>query len=107
MSLKSIIEKAAPHLIIGVLAVGISTGIVLGLSSITKRDIRLRDEKTEPGYVIPSKLKVPIFRDLDGNGKDEVLLKYKGKSYLLMEDKQGNPVIRQYTITPSQVNVER
>lgn len=59
------------------------------------------DKKVEPGYVQPSKLKINC-NDLNGNDMYETLLKYNGKQYLLQEDKEGNPIIKDYNIVPKE-----
>jgi hypothetical protein len=56
-------------------------------------------EKVQAGYAIPKNLEIKL-KDLDGNGMDEVLLNYKGKSYLLREV-NNKPVISEYEISIS------
>src|SRR3989338_5751784 len=58
------------------------------------------DRKIEVGFVIPSKLEIKL-QDLNGNGKNETLMAYDGKTYLLKLDEQGNPKIQAYKIAPA------
>ena len=51
----------------------------------------------QAGYVKPSALEIKM-RDLDENGKKETILVYDKIPYLLMEDKNGVPVIRKYEL---------
>jgi hypothetical protein len=48
------------------------------------------------GYVDPGKLEVMV-QDLDNNGTNRTLVKYDGKTYLLMVE-NGRPVAKQYQI---------
>ncbi len=56
-----------------------------------------RDIKIETGFVEPSKLEIKL-RDIDKNGRNETLIEYDGKSYLLKLDEQGNPKVQAYEI---------
>lgn len=55
--------------------------------------------EVQQGYIAPAKLEIKT-RDLDSNGEKEVLLEYKGISYLL-RDEQGRPKIYSYKIKPA------
>ncbi len=63
------------------------------------------DKKIEQGYVRPSQLEI-VLNDVDGNGTNETLLKYGGKSYLLKLDEQGRPSVQAYKIQPVQIETE-
>jgi len=102
MNLKKIVKE---KVITGIIILTTAVVIVGGIEYFSKRSIKLRDERTESGYVIPSKLKVPLFKDLNENRKNEVLMEYKGKFYLLIEDEQGNPVIKQYATEPNEMKI--
>jgi len=80
----------------------LSAAIPYGIIYLGERANEIRDKSISHGYVIPSKLEAPIVENLDKKDGNEVLLKYKGKSFLLMEDKFGNPVIKNYTIIPAE-----
>ncbi len=58
--------------------------------------------QVQEGYVIPNKLEIQV-KDLDGNGQDETMMKYDGKSYLLKVNEQGSPIIKSYKINPTEV----
>ncbi len=60
------------------------------------------EKRVEEGYAKPSKIEIKL-EDLDKDGQNETLLDYNGKSYLLMLDKNGTPVIQSYEVTPQQV----
>jgi len=49
-----------------------------------------QSEQVEEGYVIPSKLEIKV-KDVNQNGKDEVLMVYDGSRYLLKVDENGRP----------------
>jgi hypothetical protein len=83
----------------GIVAVG-AAGVLgfLGYLAVNTNDIHLRtDKKIEPGYINPERLKIELL-DQNRNREQEVILKYGSKSYALMEDKEGNPVIREYEL---------
>jgi hypothetical protein len=62
---------------------------------------------TTPGYCDADSVKIEQI-DLDhvrgpnGHRTDETLLIYKGNKFLLMEQEDGKPVVREYEITPEQ-----
>jgi len=58
--------------------------------------------EVQEGYVKPSELEIQV-SDLDNNGKKELMMKYKGKSYLLIQDNEGNPKISLYDIKPEEM----
>ncbi len=58
--------------------------------------------EVQQGYVVPSKLEIEL-QDLDGNGKKEVLMNYKGTRYLLTLDELGRPRVQAYEIKPVEV----
>ncbi|MBI2128937.1 hypothetical protein HYU07_01730 [Candidatus Woesearchaeota archaeon] len=78
------------------LLLGLAVGTFTTLDAVKNTRIPNKD-KVEEGYVIPSKLEI-ITEDLDKNGKDEVIMKYDGRSYLLNLDKQGRPKVETYEI---------
>ncbi|MBW2990238.1 hypothetical protein KY348_00875 [Candidatus Woesearchaeota archaeon] len=64
-------------------------------------------KRIEEGHVEPRKAKI-IQEDLNNNGKLETLLKYDGKSYMLMLNEQGRPVIRNYEleVKPEEITIK-
>ena len=101
MHLRNIIKTVG--LTAGVSAIAALPMGIIYIAEVSKGGI---DKSITPGYVIPSKLEVPLVKDLDKDGNNEVLMNYKGKSYLLMEDKEGNPIIKQYSLSNSQINLK-
>jgi len=100
--LKDIIKKDIVKVGFFAGAAALCVAIPYGIIYLGERANEIRDKRISSGYVIPSKLEAPIVKDLDKKDGNEVLLKYKGKSFLLMEDKFGNPVIKEYTLIPAE-----
>ena len=95
-------------LIIGVATGLLTLGIYHGLTYLTGDqpfNSIPTDRKIEQGYVRPSQLEIEL-KDVDGNGTNETLLKYDGKSYLLKLDEQGRPSVQAYKIQPAQIKTE-
>jgi len=90
MHLRNIIKTVG--LTAGVSAIAALPMGIIYIAEVSKGGI---DKSITPGYVIPSKLEVPLVKDLDKDGNNEVLLKYNGIEWLLMEDEHGNPVIKE------------
>jgi hypothetical protein len=62
---------------------------------------------TTPGYCDPVAVRIKQtdldhVRNAQGRRTDETLLIYKGKKFLLMEQENGQPVVREYDIAPEQ-----
>ncbi len=87
------------YLIGAVLAVG---GFTTGISITTFTDnIIPRAKQVQSGFAVPNKLEI-LLQDLDNNGEKETLLKYDGKTYLLLYD--GNmPKIVPYEVKPAEI----
>lgn len=101
MDYESDARKFLGIILYGLGVVAVSGGIAwLGGTDPLKR--MPRDRKIEEGYAKPSGLEIKL-KDLNGDGKNETLLNYEGKSYLLKVDKDGTPVIQPYEIVPPQV----
>jgi hypothetical protein len=81
---------------------GIIAGTLIGKAITSPANYIPKAEQVQQGYVVPSKLGIEL-QDLDGNGKDEVLMKYDGKSYLLKLDEQGRPEVQAYEVRPAEV----
>ncbi len=75
------------------IAAGISLGGFIGVSEFL--DIIDPHKEVKEGYVIPSKLEIER-QDLDRDGKNEVIMKYEGKNYLLLLDSRGIPKVQPY-----------
>lgn len=58
--------------------------------------------EVQEGHVKPSELEISV-SDLDRNGKKELVVKYKGKSYLLVENDKGNPRFQKYELEPEEI----
>ncbi|MBI4738921.1 hypothetical protein HY772_05165 [Candidatus Woesearchaeota archaeon] len=90
---------------INILYSGILGGLVGFFGSqalLTRSNYIPKTEQVQQGFVIPSKLEVKL-QDLNNDGKDEVLMKYDGKSYLLKLDEQGRPQVQAYEVKPAEV----
>ena len=61
-----------------------------------------RNVNVEKGYAKPSDLEIEL-KDVDGNGANETLIKYKDRSYLLREDKDQRPVVQEYEVRPKEI----
>ena len=61
-----------------------------------------RIDDVQQGYAIPSKLEVKV-KDLDGNGNNETILNYDGKSYLFRVDENNKPYFSEYEIKPTEI----
>ena len=72
------------------------------LSYLPKSNYIPSTEKVQEGYAIPNKLEIKL-EDLDGNGKEETIMRYNGKSYLLKIDDAGNPTVQTYEIRSVEV----
>ncbi|MEK6840401.1 MAG: hypothetical protein AABX79_00410 [Nanoarchaeota archaeon] len=97
MSTKSVIGD----ILAGVIFIGLYLGLTyLGGENPSK--MIPTERKVESGYVRPSKLEIKL-EDINGNGTNETLLKYDGKSYLLKLDEQGIPKIQTYEVIPAKV----
>ncbi|MCX6750277.1 MAG: hypothetical protein NTZ83_02370 [Candidatus Pacearchaeota archaeon] len=87
--------------------VGVFIGCVAGFSYLAyyvthTNIISIRtDKKIESGYISPKRLDIKL-EDKDKNGKKEVILDYGFSSYLFMEDKFGNPVLKEYEVKPAE-----
>jgi hypothetical protein len=84
--------------IVGGLVAGavIGAAAVLGYMCIGSKPRIPSNVSVNAGYVDPGKLEVMV-QDLDNNGTNRTLVKYDGKTYLLMVE-NGRPVARQYQI---------
>ncbi|MBW3011937.1 hypothetical protein KY311_02025 [Candidatus Woesearchaeota archaeon] len=49
------------------------------------------EKHVEPGFVVPSELKIVTKKNNDG--EKEVIMRYNGKNYLLKLDEYGNPTV--------------
>lgn len=87
-------KEVLTGLVCGVLLT--SFGVGLYRSAFYSSSIPKANE-VQQGYVIPSELEIYL-QDFDRNGQREVLMKYKGESYLFKVDKQDKPVIKPYEI---------
>lgn len=81
--------------------IGLSSGVdyLKGINHFRRMPI---DRNVQEGYAKPSKLELSL-NDLNQDGKNETLLKYDGKSYLLTLDDKGIPRIQPYEIKPAEV----
>ena len=91
------------------LAVGVAVGLGNGATLMnlynasSDRVIPSPEEaEVQQGYVNPSDLEIEL-QDLDGDGKNETLMKYDGRSYLLKLDDKGKPQFLSYNIRPAEV----
>lgn len=97
--MNKIIETLWPSLLAGIL--GAVAGYLGAEAFITRRNYIPKIEKVQSGYVVPSKLEIKL-QDLDNNGERETLLKYDGKTYLLLYD--GNqPRVVPYEVKPAEI----
>ena len=87
--------------ILATLATGLNSISVLQILR-TRSNYIPKIEQVQPGYVIPSKLEIKP-RDLNGDGKKEVIMTYGGKPYLLTLDERGRPRIQSYEIEAAEV----
>ena len=82
------------------------SGTLLGIVSFhmfyTRGNYIPKIDEAQSGYAIPGKLEIKV-KDLDENGKDETILKYDGKSYLLRVDENNKPSIAGYDIKPIEI----
>lgn len=69
-------------------------GVPLGLISFFDNS---NQSNVQKGYVVPKEFSL-YTEDLDRDGEDNVVARYDGKSYLFMEDENGNPVMRGYQV---------
>lgn len=51
----------------------------------------------QQGYAVPSELEIKV-KDLDRDGRKEVVMEYGGRSYLLKLDKDGHPIAQTYDV---------
>ncbi len=56
-------------------------------------------EAVQDGFVAPSRLEVSV-QDVDGNGEPETILKINSRPYLLMYNKDRQPRLLAYEVTP-------
>ena len=88
----------------GIALVGILGGytyyMVDGIRNINSIHLRT-NSIMQSGYVSPKKLDIKL-TDIDKNGEKEVVLEYDFRRFLLMEDENGNPVLRKYKIKPEE-----
>ncbi|MFZ5955840.1 MAG: hypothetical protein ACOYT4_05430 [Nanoarchaeota archaeon] len=77
-------------------------GLIINISSVIIRNYIPSDDNIQFGYVKPSYLEIKL-EDLDNNGKNEVLLKYGNRDYLLILDEKGKPKVQDYQIKPSEI----
>ncbi|MBW2990314.1 hypothetical protein KY348_01270 [Candidatus Woesearchaeota archaeon] len=62
-------------------------------------------ENLSPAYVNPVKLEQKLI-DLDGNGSQEYVLEYEGKSYLFLVGEDGKPECKEYWVKPKEIVVK-
>ena len=86
--------KAAKN--IGILFL-VSTAATMTYGFLTANKIPKYDD-VDKWYAAPSKLEIKV-EDLANNGRNETVLSYNGKKYLLTLDKKGNPEIDTYEIS--------
>ena len=86
------------------LGIGLSAGVAIGsaLSAYNPNSKNIPQTELQTGYVNPSKLELEV-NDLDGDGKKEVYMEYKGKSYMLKLDTKGQPSFQAYDIKPAKI----
>lgn len=73
---------------------------VSGTNRIMPRDIAIQE-----GYVKPSEIEIKL-TDLDGDGKNETIMKVggeKGTNYLIKYNKDGIPTLQKYVIKSDEV----
>jgi hypothetical protein len=98
---KGLVGKIVKGVVGGVFCLGIIYGTYDLVANHRSFAIRT-NAKMQSGYVNPKKLDIEL-TDLDKNGENEVVLRYDGfRSYLLMEDERGNPVLRKYEVKPEE-----
>lgn len=70
-----------------------------GIKQMIKVDAELC---TTSGYVLPSQCKIYL-KDEDADGRNETIMKVRGKDYLLRYDSTGTPEIIQYKVMPKKI----
>jgi len=82
---------------------GVLFGVSMGLAIEYYTENKIpKTDKVQQGYVVPSKLEIQV-QDLDGNGQNEVIMKYNGKNYLFTLDERGKPRVQPYNVKPAEV----
>ncbi|MBW3011938.1 hypothetical protein KY311_02030 [Candidatus Woesearchaeota archaeon] len=80
--------------VVGFVGLGFLGGMLLEYS---RSNTIPKENNVKQGCVIPSKLEI-LTKDLDENGKKEVIMKYGQKTYLMKHDENGNPTIIPYKV---------
>ncbi|MBW2990224.1 hypothetical protein KY348_00805 [Candidatus Woesearchaeota archaeon] len=71
-----------------------TAGMMIGLIYLNERKIITN---TEPGYIPSPNVRIEA-ADYDRNGLYETILTYNSKKYLLMKDREGKPIIKEYSL---------
>lgn len=96
---KSLVGKIVGWTLIVATCGAIGYGLYDNIANMKIMGILRTNAKMQSGYVNPKKLDIELI-DLDKNGEAEVVLRYNLRSFLLMEDEHGNPVLRGYSLKP-------
>lgn|SRR3989338_6470305 len=87
---------------LGGLVTGGGFGALVMMASLDTCDKLIMGAPVQAGYAKSSQLEIDT-EDLDGNGKNELILRYEGTNYLLTLDAQNKPQIESYSIRPTEV----
>jgi hypothetical protein len=112
MTKETLIRIVKKTCLVGVVTGGLGI-LILAAYENGNRESRMRSEQiqhisdqVQEGYANPNLVRIE-YQDLDGNGKNETLLKYGEKSYLLKLDSTGKPVVQSYEVRPAEVVAEK
>jgi hypothetical protein len=78
----------------------ISLGALAGIAACCIRGcVQEEPDRTEPGYVMPTKARIES-RDLRNDNHRQTVLEYDGRSYLFKVDTDGQPYAEPYRVVP-------
>ena len=99
------VDKLLRNLGESLLVIGLFVGISAGFNYLCGKNYfrnMPRDVNVSEDFVKPSKIEIKL-KDLNGDGKNETIIRIGEKDYFLKYDINHKPIIQEYEIRPTEI----